>query len=118
MKELTKKQITEGNDIIDNFIDENKYEFSEKNDYHSDYNSIMPVWEKVLKLNITTYKGQQIDYNCGIYNNCVFIDLCEIFADSIFITNYSLSEYTLNAALFLTIVDFIKWYNQNKEFLK
>jgi hypothetical protein len=114
MKILTKKQIYEGNNLLDNLMVGTYIGYFS---YHNNYNAIMPVWEKIIGI-IKSISSEYISVKCTIDITSVTIIIMKGSDIDLFSIRYSLNQYTLNSALFLAIVDFIKWCNENKELVK
>lgn len=83
--------------------DETMESFSKSTKYHSDWNWLMEVVEKIENLGypIDIIQYHSIDKQfCGVYNNGKRI-----------VTNIAESKME---AVYNTCVEFIKWYNQQK----
>lgn len=100
----TMESTIEGNKLIDKFNDyylqvERGFTEEELN-YHSDWNNLMPVVEKIKIL------GYSIEiYSLGANNKRM-----AIYSGGVIVVQSRLAESTIEA-VYNCVIDFIKWYN-------
>lgn len=75
--------------------------------FHSDWNWLMPVVEKIIKEYMTDYYNE---YDMGIPNSYYVA----IGSDGKY-SSQGISKNSLIEATWLSVIEFIKWYNKNKE---
>lgn len=102
-----KKEIIEGNKLIDAFNDDVLQKCgwadSEMN-YHSDWNNLMPVVMEIEAMGVYTSIEKKVNGD-----NWVTFDSIE--------ENFVSKQWRVKSkieAVWLAVVEFIKWYNQNK----
>ena len=100
---MTQEQIIEGNKSIDEFMDNwlANRGFSEiELNYNSDYGTLMPVVEKIQKMRVK-FNNPKMEYGLTLIN---------AMDRWLYVQHKSLSKIE---AVWLAVVEFIKWYNAN-----
>lgn len=115
---MTQEQIIEGNKSIDEFMDNwlTNRGFSETElNYNSDWNCLMKVVEKIESIKIP-----QIAYGFELNmlgKRCVTFSNSSNGKDVVVVGLHNYNKnifYTKLQAVWLAVVEFIKWYNTNK----
>lgn len=104
-EEMEQKEIIEGNKLIAEFmrIPYQSGEYHLYTDYHNSWNNLMPVVEKIEKQKEPLCYIEIIGHNCDIHFYGNSEELVTITSDSKI------------SSVWLAVVEFIKWYNDNKK---
>jgi hypothetical protein len=110
---MTEKEIEEGNELIDRFIGNESSESMLNSNYkpleryyHRSYDWLMPVVEKIEHLGFNI-KIQSINDE-GLYNDCIITN-----QDDCFCRYFEICDKI--EAVYKTIIEFIKWYNNKQK---
>ena len=104
----------QGNKLIAEFMNKT-FQFEEDLKYHSNWNSLMPVVEKIENLNDLIVDKVWISINgreCGLWT---YFDVKEVLRigtenNKFKVKNTSKSKIE---STWRTVIDFIEWYNKN-----
>lgn len=118
---MTQEEIIKGNKLIAEFNGKGNYSYyghsielygtphypKNKIKYHISWDWLMPVVEKIIKEYMTDYYNE---YDMGIPNSYYVA----IGSDGKY-SSQGISKNSLIEATWLSVIEFIKWYNKNKE---
>ena len=102
-----KKEITENNKLIAGFMGKEIYQHIHESNYHCSWDWLMSVVEKIEKID----DGK---YDVAILQDGTQIMIWDTRTKIVDITNALVYFETKIEATYKAVVEFIKWYNENK----
>ncbi len=105
--DITEKILVDGNDLIASFMEHKPaYEHQLSQSYHTEWNLMMPVLEKIGGIGHTMYSIST--KRCGITPV-----IYELISDSMkFYANINMKGDTTLEAVWLAVTTFLRWYKQ------